>query len=114
MRPLDIFDAPDDRPKFRECEACAPGVVEQEEGEFRQCGACDEYVCAKHWAETFDDVCARCEADARTCEGCGVTNTDTRMVEVERYPSISERRCQRCSPRAFQTQEAWEGRYEAV
>jgi hypothetical protein len=85
VRPLDIHDAPDDRPKLRECEACAPGVVEQEEGEFRQCGACDEYVCAKHWAETFDDVCARCEADARTC-----------------------------NPKAWQTQEAWEGRYEAV
>jgi hypothetical protein len=112
VRPLDIHDAPDDRPKLHECDACAPGCVEQEEAEFIKCDSCDERVCAKHAGE--NNLCIRCEADLRVCENCHAFNVDTRMVEVERYPSITERRCQRCNPKAWETQEAWEGRYEAV
>ena len=117
MRPLDHFDAPDDRPKLRECDACPPGVVEEDEGEFIKCDSCDERVCPKHRGEKFDDLCAKCEQDARVCENCHAYGVECRTVMVGdgwSEPRYSDRRCQKCAPKAWATQEAWEGRYEAV
>lgn len=119
MRPLDIFDAPHEsdwhRERLRECDLCPPGCYEQEPGEFAQCEKCDIRFCApRHAAHVIPDICSQCEQELRTCAGCGGEDVDTREVQTERGPDVFERRCSRCNPKAWATQEAWEGRYEAI
>jgi hypothetical protein len=115
MRSLDVFDAPDDRPKLRECDQCSPGVVESDDHEFRECAACDEVTCPRHSAATFDDICAKCEKDARVCNRCRAFNVPCRQVLItDDGPHHWERLCRSCAPSAFICLEAWEGRYEAV
>jgi hypothetical protein len=58
-------------------------------------------------------VCATCTT-SRTCEKCKASDVETREVQTERGPDVYERRCQRCNPKAWETQDAWEGRYEAI
>jgi hypothetical protein len=91
---------------------------------FPSCRSCQEELCPEHQAagsQRDDDgrescLCQRC-AEERTCESCGAEDVDTRTVQVgdgRSEPRYDERHCQRCSPKAWATQEAWEGRYEAI
>jgi hypothetical protein len=109
-RPLDIWDEPADSDwvenQQHQCEYCTD--YEQRKGEFATCADCGVYVCAAHEAGRYCTVCVR------VCEGCGAEDVDTREVQTERGPDVYERRCQRCNPKAWETQEAWEGRYEAI
>ena len=139
MRTPDIWDAGEDTSTevryhahgtrlplgHNACETCR--VLSPLYRLFPICTECQEPCCFDHQvAGSFTDdeqhacVCQSCADEAqvaliaRTCDKCGAENVDTREVRTETGPDVYERRCQSCHPRAFQTREAWEGRYEAV
>jgi hypothetical protein len=132
-RPLDIHDLPENVVRFHQPHKPHPlgydvccGCLRLSElyEEWPMCRWCADSFCPFgqdcQQPGTLQDnegretcVCATCTT-SRTCEKCKASDVETREVQTERGPDVYERRCQRCNPKAWETQDAWEGRYEAI